>query len=140
MSIKRCLDDKLHRQFSTDDINYNKAIEFLNSFRNYERIQIPDQTAQDNKFSLVNMRRLLWTLGDPQSQMQVVHVTGSKGKGSFCHMLGSIFAGSALRIGTYTSPHVLDITERICIGGDDNSGNLVNIPKNEFSNLILNYK
>ncbi|WP_058996271.1 bifunctional folylpolyglutamate synthase/dihydrofolate synthase [Leptolyngbya sp. NIES-2104] len=59
--------------------------------------------------------KLLTDLGNPHEQVPVIHVAGSNGKGSVCAYLSSILTGSGYRTGRYTSPHLIDWTERICI-------------------------
>ncbi|MBD1844290.1 bifunctional folylpolyglutamate synthase/dihydrofolate synthase [Cyanobacteria bacterium FACHB-63] len=59
--------------------------------------------------------RLLTDLGNPQAQVSVVHVAGSNGKGSVCAYLSTILTEAGYKTGRYTSPHLIDWTERICI-------------------------
>ena len=67
------------------------------------------------KLGLENSIRLMAALGDPQKRIPVIHVAGSNGKGSVCAYLSSIFHQAGYRVGRYTSPHLVDWTERICI-------------------------
>lgn len=64
-------------------------------------------------FSLGRMQRLLDALGNPQRKFKSLHVAGTKGKGSTCHMLADMLQNIGLRVGLFTSPHVVDIRERI---------------------------
>jgi dihydrofolate synthase / folylpolyglutamate synthase len=59
--------------------------------------------------------KLLSDLGNPQAQVPIVHVAGSNGKGSVCAYLSSILTEAGYKTGRYTSPHLVDWTERICI-------------------------
>ncbi len=59
--------------------------------------------------------KLLADLGNPQNQVPVVHVAGSNGKGSVCAYISTILAEAGYKTGRYTSPHLIDWTERICI-------------------------
>jgi dihydrofolate synthase/folylpolyglutamate synthase len=63
------------------------------------------------------MTELMKALGDPHSALRTVHVAGSKGKGSTCAMLASALGACGLTVGLYTSPHLVDRRERICING-----------------------
>jgi dihydrofolate synthase/folylpolyglutamate synthase len=63
------------------------------------------------------MRRLLAAVGGPHERLPVVHVAGTKGKGSTVAMLASILEDSGHRVGRYMSPHVHAIEERICVAG-----------------------
>jgi dihydrofolate synthase / folylpolyglutamate synthase len=59
--------------------------------------------------------KLLANLGNPHHQVPVIHVAGTNGKGSVCAYLSSILTEAGYRTGRYTSPHLLDWTERICL-------------------------
>ncbi|MCY4629878.1 MAG: Mur ligase family protein [bacterium] len=67
--------------------------------------------------SLDRMRELAAVLGDPQRDFPVVHVTGTNGKGSTAHLISRLLAARGLYAGTYTSPHVSSINERIQLAG-----------------------
>lgn len=74
--------------------------------------------------SLEPMAELAHVLGDPQDAVPVIHVTGTNGKGSTAAMLTSLLMASGLSVGTYTSPHLERVNERIArdgvaIGDDD---------------------
>ncbi len=64
---------------------------------------------------LDRIRALMNILGNPQDRISVVHVAGSNGKGSVCAYLSTILATAGYRVGRYTSPHLVDWNERICI-------------------------
>src|SRR5882672_3550697 len=68
-------------------------------------------------WSLRRMRRLVATLGDPLRRIAVVHVAGSKGKGSVCLLAEALLRAHGLRTGLYLSPHVDRWTERIQLDG-----------------------
>ncbi|MBW4444209.1 MAG: bifunctional folylpolyglutamate synthase/dihydrofolate synthase [Plectolyngbya sp. WJT66-NPBG17] len=59
--------------------------------------------------------KLLTDLGNPQDRVPVIHVAGSNGKGSVCAYLSTILTEAGYKTGRYTSPHLIDWTERICI-------------------------
>lgn len=80
------------------------------------------------KLGLENIRRLLAELGNPQDNSLKVQVAGTNGKGSVCAFLDSICGEADIRRGLYTSPHLISITERIKIDGDD-------ISEDEFARL-----
>jgi dihydrofolate synthase/folylpolyglutamate synthase len=63
------------------------------------------------------MRDLLRRLGEPHGRLRVVHVGGTKGKGSVCALIEAGLARAGLRVGRYASPHVESVTERVCLGG-----------------------
>lgn len=64
-----------------------------------------------------NMEKLLARFGDPQDQIPVIHVAGTNGKGSCCAMLAQILKESGYRVGMFTSPHLVEYTERIQVDG-----------------------
>lgn len=59
------------------------------------------------------MRRVVHVLGDPQEAYPVVHLTGTNGKGSTARMASALLVAHGLSVGTYTSPHLEHVTERI---------------------------
>lgn len=61
--------------------------------------------------------KLLADLGNPQKRVSIIHVAGSNGKGSVCAYLSSILTEAGYKTGRYTSPHLIDWNERICING-----------------------
>ena len=69
------------------------------------------------KLGLATMRTVLASFGDPHRAYPSVHVAGTNGKGSVCAMLAEILAGRGLRVGLYTSPHLVRVEERIRVGG-----------------------
>lgn len=80
------------------------------------------------KLGLENIRTLLAELGNPHEKFLKVQVAGTNGKGSVCAFLDSICGQADIRRGLYTSPHLVSITERIKIDGED-------ISEDEFAGL-----
>ncbi len=64
---------------------------------------------------LTRIQRLLTQLGNPEQSVPVVHVAGTNGKGSVCAYLSSVLTTAGYQVGRYTSPHLVDWTERICL-------------------------
>jgi dihydrofolate synthase/folylpolyglutamate synthase len=64
-------------------------------------------------FGLENTLKLAALAGNPQTQLWFIHVAGTNGKGSTCAMLESIYRASGLRVGLFTSPHLVSFRERI---------------------------
>ncbi|MFO5441002.1 MAG: bifunctional folylpolyglutamate synthase/dihydrofolate synthase [Dolichospermum sp.] len=58
---------------------------------------------------------LLATLGNPHHRVPIVHVAGTNGKGSVCAYLSAVLTEAGYKTGRYTSPHLVDWTERICV-------------------------
>lgn len=69
------------------------------------------------KLGLEPMRALMLELGNPQDRLRIVHVAGTNGKGSTCAMIEAGLRAAGFRTGLYTSPHLIEPTERIQING-----------------------
>lgn len=69
------------------------------------------------KLGLVNITALLRHLGDPHEGLPSVHIAGSNGKGSTAAFLSSVLRRAGFRVGLYTSPHLVDFSERIQVDG-----------------------
>jgi dihydrofolate synthase/folylpolyglutamate synthase len=88
---------------------------YLDTLTHFERLRIVRYNTQN--FDLDRMRTLLRRLGNPHNAFKSIHVAGTKGKGSTCAMLASMLQACGYKVGLYTSPHLVDIRERICIDG-----------------------
>lgn len=91
--------------------SYNSALDYLYSFVDYSLKHSSELAKAD--FNLDRMRVLMAELGNPQDHYPTVHVAGTKGKGSVCALIASGLGAAGLRVGLYTSPHLLDYAERI---------------------------
>lgn len=94
-------------------MNFPKAIEFLNSLVDYSHI--PNLDYSPEKFDLQRMRDLLGLMGDPQNAFPIVHVAGTKGKGSTAAMMAAVLQAAGYRVGLFTSPYLFDFCEQIQI-------------------------
>ncbi len=88
---------------------------WLDQRLNFERTT--PTAAAGRGFDLGTMRRLLRELGSPERAFRVVHVAGTKGKGSTVAMLAGALTAAGHRVGCYLSPHVHALEERISVGG-----------------------
>jgi dihydrofolate synthase / folylpolyglutamate synthase len=77
-----------------------------------------EQTGQLERPTLERMARLAGALGDPQRACPVIHLTGTNGKGSTAAMTAALLRGQGLKVGTYTSPHITRLAERVTIDGE----------------------
>lgn len=82
------------------------------------------------KLGLTRIEELAERIGNPQNSYKVIHITGTNGKGSVTKAVSDIFIGQGLKVGTYISPHLVSITERIKVNGK-------NITENEFMQTYL---
>jgi dihydrofolate synthase/folylpolyglutamate synthase len=96
-------------------LNYDQAIEYLESFINYEKLAAP---YDPRKWKLERMYRLLSAVGDPHHGLRFIHIAGTKGKGSTAAMIASILQTAGFKVGLYTSPHLITFRERIRINGE----------------------
>jgi dihydrofolate synthase/folylpolyglutamate synthase len=104
-----------------------KALKFLSTLADFERLRIVRYN--DQNFNLERMRTLLKKIGNPHEAFRAIHVAGTKGKGSTCAMIASMLEANGYKVGLYTSPHLVDIRERIAI-----NGTLIPIP--DFARLV----
>ena len=93
-------------------MDFDEAVDHLESLINHEARPRAGRVAG---LSLAPMGKLAAAMGDPQTAYPVVHVTGTNGKGSTVRMTAALLQAMGLRVGAYTSPHLVDVTERICV-------------------------
>ena len=98
-------------------MNYAEAIVYLDDHTNY------DKTGRVTSPSIEQIARLTAVMGDPQHAYPVIHVTGTNGKGSTAQMITRLLMASGLTVGTYTSPHLDRINERIALNSEPISDN-----------------
>jgi dihydrofolate synthase/folylpolyglutamate synthase len=103
---------------SIREMVYERAIEFLYGLRLFGA-----------KLGLENTRKLAEMAGNPHERLRFIHVAGTNGKGSTCAMLESIYRAQGLKVGSFTSPHLVSFRERIQV-------NRQLIPENEVVRLV----
>jgi len=91
--------------------------EYLDSFVNFES-QLHKLRPED--FNLGRIQRFLDLAGNPAKNLKIIHVAGTKGKGSTCAFLAGILQEAGYTVGLYTSPHLHRVNERIRILNTDN--------------------
>jgi len=96
------------------DEQYQQALNYLYTFIDYSLTRNLRYSAE--KFNLNRMVAFMQLLGNPQNDYKVIHVAGTKGKGSTSAMLTGILTSAGYKTGFYSSPHMLDFNERIRIG------------------------
>lgn len=79
----------------------------------FGRINYEVRSATPQDLKLERMRAILRRLGQPQDRLRLVHVAGTKGKGSTCAMLAAVLQASGYRVGLFTSPHLEHVSERV---------------------------
>jgi len=93
-------------------MTYPEAIQYLESFINYERIP---KYSYNKSLGLKRIKSFLDYLGNPEKGVKFIHVAGTKGKGSTCVFIAYILKEAGYKVGLYTSPHLADFKERIRI-------------------------
>src|SRR5437016_8198005 len=83
-------------------MTYTEAIQFLYNLRWF-----------GTKLGLANTRKLAALAGNPHHHLRFIHVAGTNGKGSTCALLESIYRAAGVRVGLFTSPHLVSFRERI---------------------------
>src|SRR5262245_35819618 len=105
-------------------MNFEEATEYLYSLGN-ETLAM--------KLGLESVRALARISSDPQKRFPAVHIAGTNGKGSTAAMTASFLRAAGMRVGLYTSPHLVSITERIRVDGDE-------ISPDEFARLATDVR
>jgi len=94
-------------------MSYQEAIDYLYS----SRPPFHQVGAAAYKPGLENTLRLMAHVGNPHEHLRAVHVAGTNGKGSTAHLIAAVLQASGLKVGLYTSPHLVDLRERIRVNG-----------------------
>ncbi len=94
---------------------YNLALDYLYSFVDYSLKHASELAKAD--FNLDRMFALMASLGDPHKRYPIIHVAGTKGKGSTSALCAAALQAAGYKTGLYTSPHLEDYVERIQING-----------------------
>ncbi|HEX6386514.1 MAG TPA: folylpolyglutamate synthase/dihydrofolate synthase family protein [Anaerolineae bacterium] len=120
----------------TRDDAYQKALDYLYSFIDFERKKQDRYMA--SKLDPTRPKRLLDHLGAPYRHFPAIHIAGTKGKGSVAAMCAACLRAAGLKVGLYTSPHLIDFRERIrVLTPADTDGH---IPKASFVALMEQLK
>ncbi|MBR6164244.1 bifunctional folylpolyglutamate synthase/dihydrofolate synthase [bacterium] len=98
--------------------NYQSAVRLLTSKGRF-RIEL----------GLERIKKILGLLNEPQNDFKIIHIAGTNGKGSVCSITAKILECAGFKTALYTSPHLIDYTERIKINSAD-------IPKEDFSKYL----
>jgi dihydrofolate synthase/folylpolyglutamate synthase len=93
------------------ETQYQQALDYLYSFIDHSLTRNLRNSPEN--FNLDRMRRLMSLMGDPQNTYKIVHVAGTKGKGSTSAFIASVLHAAGYNVGFYTSPHLHDYCERI---------------------------
>ncbi|MHC4622413.1 MAG: bifunctional folylpolyglutamate synthase/dihydrofolate synthase [Planctomycetota bacterium] len=92
---------------------YDDALKYLFSLTDYEKETRVGYNV--TTFSLARMEKLLSLLGNPHKRLNAAHIAGTKGKGSTATMLAKMLEANGYKVGLYTSPHLVNLRERITV-------------------------
>ena len=110
-------------------MQFSEAVAYLDDHINIEATVAGPRAGAVDGLSLARMRGVVDVLGDPQTSAPVIHVTGTNGKGSVAKMVSALLGAHGLTVGTYASPHLESIRERI-------SRNVDQITEVEFADVV----
>ncbi len=105
-------------------MNFREALAYLD-----RHVNLKARAGLVEGLKLDSMTQLVDRLADPQDAYRTIHVTGTNGKGTVAHLATGLLVAMGLHTGTYTSPHIAHITERIRSNG-------VPIPDQEFADAV----
>lgn len=103
-------------------MNYDEALNFIHSRDKF-----------GSRPGMERIEALCAAFGNPQDKLKYVHVAGTNGKGSTCHMIASVLKAAGYKVGLFTSPFVIDFRERIQLNGEM-------IAKSELAEIIAEIK
>ena len=92
-----------------------EVLDYLYSFINYETDS--SYSYESIHYNVDRTRRLLELLNNPEKDKKIIHVAGTKGKGSVCHILSALLRVQNYKTGLFTSPHIDRVNERITVNG-----------------------
>ena len=119
-------------------MSYEIATSYIDSFVNYEHKK---NYSYQKSFNLNKVKRFFKYLNLPYGELKVIHIAGTKGKGSTAHFCAYMLAASGLKVGLYTSPHLYDLRERIIIlNKKKGKTTKSNISGNDFSKIISSFR
>ena len=110
-------------------MTYSEAIEYLYS----SRPPFHQVGAEAYKPGLENTLRLMAQVGNPHLSLKAIHVAGTNGKGSTSHLIAAALQAAGYKVGLFTSPHLVSLTERIRINGQP-------IPEDEVAAFVTQHK
>ena len=111
--------------------NYQNALQYLNDKVNFEALNKPSQAKY--KMSIDHLHEIDAKLGKPHQSLKIIHVAGTKGKGSVCCLLEFYLRSLGYQTGLFTSPHLYKVNERLRINGKE-------ISDSQFSEMIEDFR
>jgi len=115
----------------TPNTKYNEAIAYLEDRVNYETFRSIPHEAMENRLKI--LRDFLDFLDSPDKKYAVIHVAGTKGKGSTCIFLEQILREAGYRVGLFSSPHLHSLMERFTVDGNP-------CEESQFADILFDLK
>lgn len=84
-----------------------------------------DKGASASNFALENITRFCESIGNPQNSFPSIHVAGTNGKGTTCHLLETVYRKAGYKTGLFTSPHLISYNERFRINREEIQDELI---------------
>lgn len=97
-------------------MDFESALQYLETLISYERDR--NFLYDEKNFDLDRFRNVVANFGVDYSDLRIVHVAGSKGKGSVCNFVSEYFVRTGVSVGLFTSPHLRDVRERIRVNDE----------------------
>lgn len=120
-------------------MDYQQTLDWL--FQQLASFQRVGQSAYNEDLGNINV--ICSLLNHPQNNFKSIHVAGTNGKGSTCHLIASVLQEQGYKVGLYTSPHLKDFRERIKVNGEMISQkevvDFVNAQKEDFTEIGLSF-
>nr|MBI9047422.1 hypothetical protein [Anaerolineaceae bacterium] len=110
---------------------YQEALDYLYSYIDFSLVKAFRYAPEE--FDLGRMHDLVNRMGNPQNAYEVIHIAGSKGKGSTASFIVNALITAGYKVGLYSSPHLQEFTERIQVNNQE-------IPKADFIRLVNKIK
>jgi dihydrofolate synthase/folylpolyglutamate synthase len=115
-----------------NNVAYEQTLDYLYSLINFEMKR--HDRYMESKLDASRPQRLMASLGSPHQKFHSIHIAGTKGKGSVAAICASSLRAAGLKVGLYTSPHVIDFRERIRILTREDEAGL--IPEEDLIALV----
>ena len=132
--ISHHFEGKVESRMKEEAVAYQEALDYIYSFVDYSLTRSFRYTP--DKFDLGRMVRFLDLLGNPHQAYPVIHVAGTKGKGSTAALVASALRAAGYHTGFYTSPHLQDYTERVQVDGQPISPGVLAVLVEELKPVV----
>lgn len=113
MQNKNLARKAVHKVTIGQELTFDEAVQYL-----FEGLPVSTAATFRGGAGLIRAKYFYALLGTPQEKYRSIHIAGTSGKGSVAHIMTHLLAAHGFKVGTFTSPHVYDIRERVRINGE----------------------